>query len=99
MNNKITVTVNEVQNKLLTIQEIIDKGGIVDRDLHAVVEILEKISIVQLDDIIHKLDTHAKLSNLTIEDRIREYRNQKIILEPFLPALLLYSMYINNIYR
>jgi hypothetical protein len=59
---------------------------------------IEELSI-ELEQLQHELDTKDPSPSPEIEKRIFEYNKEQEIMKPFIPALFLYSCYINNFYQ
>lgn len=59
---------------------------------------IEELSI-DLDHLQHELDTKDPTPSPEIEKRIFEYKKEQEIMKPFIPALFLYSCYMNNFYQ
>ena len=59
---------------------------------------IEELSI-DLDQLQHELDTKDISPSPEIEKRMFEYKKEQEIMKPFMPALFLYSCYMNKFYQ
>ena len=53
---------------------------------------------IDIDTVQHELDTKNLTPSPEIEQRIFDYEKEQAIMKPFIPALVLYSCYMNNFY-
>lgn len=59
---------------------------------------IEELSI-DLEQLQHELDTNTPTQSPEIEKRMFEFEKEQEIMKPFIPALFLYSCYMNNFYQ
>ena len=95
MSSILINNINETLKKLNNIKDNIEQLNLSDEQYLDIQELLDLINS-NLEVTLYKLDKKLNITNKTINERIKEYETEKKILEPFLPAILLYSMIINS---
>lgn len=93
--NDINEELNRMERNITNIRNILHlRNELNDFDLIDIFEELQNINDFKLDDFVYKLYNNKRITDKKLEDRLDEYKKEKEIIKPFMPFILLYSLYI-----
>ena len=93
--NDINEELNKMERNITNIRNILHlKEDTNEFDLLDIFEELQNFNDFKLDDFVYKLYSNKRITTKTIEDRLEEYKRQQDIIKPFMPFILLYSLYL-----
>ena len=85
---------NRTEKNIKIIRHLIELKKHNDCDVLDIFEEFQNFNDFTLDDLIYNLYTDKRIKDITLEKRIQEYEKQQKIIKPFLPFILLYSLYL-----
>lgn len=93
--NDINEELDRMEKNITNIRNIIHlKENIDDFDLIDIFEELQTFNDYKLDDFVYKLYSNKRITDKTMQKRLDDYEKQEEIIKPFMPFILLYSLYI-----
>lgn len=93
--NDINEELNRMERNITNIRNILHlRNELNDFDLIDIFEELQNFNDFKLDDFVYKLYNNKRITDKTLKDRLDEYKKEKEIIKPFMPFILLYSLYI-----
>ena len=93
--NDINEELDRMEKNITNIRNIIHlKENINDFDLIDIFEELQTFNDYKLDDFVYKLYSNKRITDKTMQKRLDDYEKQEEIIKPFMPFILLYSLYI-----
>lgn len=95
--NDINEELNRMERNITNIRNILHlRNELNDFDLIDIFKELQNINDFKLDDFVYKLYNNKRITDKKLEDRLDEYKKEQEIIKPFMPFILLYSLYILN---